>query len=214
MRMTMTIDFLAPDRSFIHSYLAPLVSELKAKGLIVRLFERHEDVLQGELLFVLSYLRKVPKSTLALHKHNLVIHASDLPQGKGWSPMPWQIVEGRNEIIFTLFEAAEEIDAVRTYEKLPLRLEGTELFHEWKALQSEMVVKMIRSFLASYPNKEAHEQQGPSSFYRKRNREDDQLDTTQSLERLFDRIRVCDPDHYPAWFELRGRKYKLSVSPL
>ena len=48
---------------------------------------------------------------LALHKNNLVIHASDLPQGKGWSPMPWQIAEGRNDIVFTLFEAVAGVDA-------------------------------------------------------------------------------------------------------
>jgi methionyl-tRNA formyltransferase len=210
----MTIDFLSPDKAFIHSYLAPLVSELEGQGHAVRLVGRHEDLAKGDVLFILSYLRIVPKSSLALHKNNIVVHASDLPQGKGWSPMPWQIVEGKNDIVFTLFEAAAEIDAGPYYEKRCLHLNGTELFDEWKALQSEMVVNMIRSFLASYPKTEAKKQEGQEHFYRRRTRDDDQLDVKQPLEILFDRIRVCDPDRYPAWFELRGRKYKLSIAPL
>ena len=203
MTFFMTIDFLSPDESFIRSHLTPLVSELKAQGLAVRLFGRHEDLTEGDVLFILGYLRIVPKSRLALHQNNIVVHASDLPQGKWWSPMPWQIVEGRNDIIFTLFEAVAEVDAGPYYEKRCLHLNGTELFDEWKALQSEMVVNMIRSFLASYPKMEAKKQEGQESIYRKRTRDDDRLDVKQPLEILFDHIRVCDPDRYPAWFELR-----------
>ena len=45
------------------------------------------------------------------HKYNIVIHASDLPKDKGWAPMFWQILEDKNTIPFTMFEASsgEEI---------------------------------------------------------------------------------------------------------
>ena len=128
--------------------------------------------------------------------------------------MPWQIAEGRNDIVFTLFEAAAGVDAGPYYQKQSLHLNGTELFDEWKTLQSQMVVSMIRSFLADYPQIAARDQQGQESFYRKRTRDDDRLDVGKPLEVLFDQIRVCDPDRYPAWFELRGRKYKLTINPL
>ena len=210
----MTIDFLSPDKSFIHSYLDQFISELKAQGHLVRLFETHETLTAGDVLFILSYQRVVPPPTLALHKNNLVVHASDLPQGKGWSPMPWQIVEGRNDIVFTLFEAAAGVDAGPYYDKQCLHLNGTELFDEWKTLQSQMVVNMIRSFLAAYPHTVPREQKGQESFYRKRTREDDKLDVQKPLADLFDHVRICDPEHYPAWFEYRGRKFKLSISPL
>ncbi|EOB2070111.1 formyltransferase family protein [Campylobacter coli] len=42
--------------------------------------------------------------------HNIVIHASNLPQGKGWSPFFHQVIEGKNEITFSLFEADDKVD--------------------------------------------------------------------------------------------------------
>ena len=44
-----------------------------------------------------------------LSKHSLVVHSSNLPQGKGWSPMTWQIIEGKNKITNTLFEAVSAV---------------------------------------------------------------------------------------------------------
>ena len=33
-----------------------------------------------------------------MNKNNIVVHASDLPKGRGFSPMSWQILEGKNKI--------------------------------------------------------------------------------------------------------------------
>lgn len=82
----------------------------------------------GDVCFYLSCSQIVPSSILGNFAHNLVVHESDLPQGKGWSPLTWQILEGCNRIPVTLFEAVEKVDSGDIYlkcqKKTPVRAEG------------------------------------------------------------------------------------------
>ena len=59
-----------------------------------------------------------------LHRHHLVVHESALPQGQGWSPMTWQIVEGASTIPITLFEAVAELDTLQIYLQKQIDLQG------------------------------------------------------------------------------------------
>ncbi|WP_238700794.1 hypothetical protein [Helicobacter apodemus] len=42
-------------------------------------------------LCLFSYHKILSSDFLRQHKHNLVIHAPNLPKGKGWSPLFWQV---------------------------------------------------------------------------------------------------------------------------
>ena len=56
--------------------------------------QQSKDLVAGDICILLS-CELLDKEQLALHKHNLVVHESDLPKGQGWSPMTWQILEGK-----------------------------------------------------------------------------------------------------------------------
>ena len=43
-----------------------------------------------------------------------MIHESDLPHGKGWSPIQWQILEGSDSITITLLDAEDKVDSQPT----------------------------------------------------------------------------------------------------
>ena len=75
----------------------------------MKLINSHEDVESGDVLCLLSCEKKFNK--LNLNKYNLVVHESDLPEGKGWSPLTWQVIEGKRNIPITLFEANSLIDS-------------------------------------------------------------------------------------------------------
>ena len=62
---------------------------------------------------------------LALHRYNLAVHESALPQGQGWSPMTWQILEGASSIPITLFEAVADLDAGPIYLQQQITLRVT-----------------------------------------------------------------------------------------
>jgi len=52
------------------------------------------------IVFILGYHKIIKKEYLKNNKYNIVVHESDLPKGKGWVPLFWQILEGKNEIVF------------------------------------------------------------------------------------------------------------------
>ena len=45
--------------------------------------------------------------------------------------------------------------------------------------------------------------------YLRRSPLDSQIDINKSISSQFDLIRVCEPDRYPAFFKIHGKKYKI-----
>lgn len=210
----MKVHFLTSPGTWFLPHIENLLRSCRDSGIEAACFEDHRNLPQGDLLFILSYYRLLPAECISRHRNNVVIHASDLPRGKGCSPLAWQILEGSNDIVFTLFEAVAEVDAGPVYLRDTLHLEGNELYAEWRRAAGLLIEKMTLSFLAAYPNVHATPQEGESSFFPKRTREDDRIDLHRPLAELFDHLRICDADNFPAWFEFRGRKFKIGLEPL
>lgn len=206
----MKVQLLADNpRSWIIPYAERLRDQLEERGINVRLIHKHEEVEQGDILCLLS-CEKIFRA-LHLNKYNLVVHESDLPKGKGWSPLTWQVLEGKREIPVTLFEAVEQVDAGPVYGQEILQLDGTELLAELKHMQGEATTKLILNFIYKYPDVSGREQEGQSTFYKKRGPGDSELDVNKSIAEQFNLLRVCDNEQYPAFFKYRGKKYKLKI---
>lgn len=195
------------------SWIMPYANELKSKlikdGHKVKIIHKHADVSEGDILCLLA-CEKIFKD-LKLNRHNLVVHESDLPKGKGWSPVTWQVLEGKSEIPVTLFEATSEIDAGPLYAKEYITLEGTELLPEIKHRQGLATQKLILDFIRNYPNVNGEQQIGEETFYPKRSGKDSELDVLATIKEQFDLLRVCDNERYPAHFIHRGQKYILKI---
>ena len=196
-------------KSWILPYAELLKEKLHSIGHDARLIHKHREVLQGDVLILLSCERKF--NELNLNKHNLVVHESDLPKGKGWSPVTWQVLEGKNDIMLSLFEASSEIDAGQIYLQKKMSLKGFELLDEIKHLQGLTTIELILDFIVNINNMVGKNQIGDSTFYDRRNEKDSELDINKSILQQFNLLRVCDNDRYPAWFELDGQKFKIKI---
>ncbi len=170
-----------------------------------------EDMVQSNVCFLLSCTRIVPKEKLELNERNIVIHASDLPQGKGFSPLQWQILEGKDSITLTLFEAVDEVDAGPYYFKDSIELKATELYDELRLKLGNKIVEMAVRLVRNLDELKPKEQTGAESFYPRRRDKDDELDITRSIESQFNHFRIADNEKYPLWFEYKGQKYTLKI---
>lgn len=195
--------------SWIIPYAKVLSDQLEDKGHEVYLIHSHDEVKEGDVLCLLSCERIFKE--LHLNKHNLVVHESDLPKGKGWSPLTWQILEGKDKIPLTLFEASKEVDAGGVYAKEFIQLEGHEMLDEIKHQQGLKTKKLIIDFIDRYPNLEASPQKGKSTYYPKRTPKDSELDISKSIKEQFNLLRVCDNERYPAYFKINGKKYLIKI---
>lgn len=194
------------------SWIIPFALKLKsilAKEHEVVFTYNHDDIIAGDVLMLLS-CEKLFKQ-LNLNKHSLVVHESDLPKGKGWSPLTWQIIEGKNEIPVTLIEATEQVDAGDIYGQEIIVLKGTELVNELREKQGETTIKLLLNFIENYPNNKRKKQEGEESFYTRRKPEHSKLDTHKTIAEQFNLLRVCDNERYPAWFEVHGEKFIIKI---
>jgi methionyl-tRNA formyltransferase len=181
----------------------------------VRWIHDPAQLAQGDVCLLLSCGRLLSTEQLALHRHNLVVHESALPQGQGWSPMSWQILEGASCIPITLFEATFALDAGPIYLQLQILFEGHELVDEWRALQAKATLELCLAWFDRYREvvATAQPQHGEASHYRRRRPADSQLDPERPLAEQFNLLRVVDNQRYPAFFHWRGRLYELQIAP-
>jgi methionyl-tRNA formyltransferase len=197
-------------RSWIIPYAEELKQRLAELGHNTLLIHNSDEVRQGDILCLLS-CEEIFKN-LELNKHNLVVHESALPKGKGWSPLTWQILEGKNEIPVTLFEADKKVDAGLIYYQELIKLSDNELIDELRSAQGNATISLILKFVSNYPGIQGIAQSGESTYYPKRKPEDSRLDPEKTLKEQFNLLRVVDNDRYPAFFEYKGTKYKISIT--
>lgn len=199
--------------NWIEKYLIRIneIEELKKKYKFH--FSYDPDEFKGyEIVFILGFTRILPKSFLESNKLNLVVHESELPKGKGFSPVQWQILEGGNRIAVCLFEAIEELDAGDIFAKVFIELGGYELFDEIRQKQAAATLELISKFLIEYPRNTRTKQHGESSVYRKRSEQDDALDIDKTIREQFNHLRIADNERYPLYFVIDGQKYYLIIS--
>jgi len=208
MKITLLVDNM---NSWYCSYAQNLKTELENIGHEVFLVNSVDNVETGELAFFLSCEKLIKKDIRDKNKHNLVVHSSDLPQGKGWSPLTWSVLAGENKITNTLFEAVDKVDAGVIYMQNSFEFEGHELFGEMRKLQGEKINELVLNYVSKYPEVQEKEQIGEESFFKKRGAEDSELDTEQSIKDQFNLLRVVDNEKYPAFFEHLGKKYILKI---
>ena len=137
--------------SWIEPYLKILENNLRKSGHFVARFHHFDSHNSYDFVFLLSYSKIVSKEFLKKNHHNLVVHESDLPQGKGWSPLTWQILEGKESFPITLFEADEQVDAGKIYLQQMMHFNGTELVDELRKKQGEATIVLCCRFIDEYP---------------------------------------------------------------
>jgi methionyl-tRNA formyltransferase len=184
----------------------------KQKNHDVNLVENVKDLSGGDLLFLISCGELVSLETRNLFKSTLVIHASNLPEGRGWSPHVWQVLEGKNRISVTLLEAEDKVDSGAVWSQVEFELEGHELFGEINHKLFDAELELMDFAVANFDKITSMPQpEGEGSYYDKRTPEDSEIDVNRTLLENFNQLRVADSERFPAFFYHLGHKYIIRL---
>ena len=168
-----------------------------------------------DINIIFSYFKVINKKFLDRSKYNLIPHESDLPKGRGMSPLSWQLLKKKNKIVFSLIEAGEKIDAGKIYFKKKVYLKNDLVFNEIKAIQFNQNLNLIEKFLSYFKrNKTSPKskfQTGKSTYYRLRTKQDSKLNLNKSLRSQFNLLRLCDFENYPSFFYMNKKKYLIKM---
>lgn len=136
----------------------------------------------------------------------IVFHMTDLPYGRGGSPLQNLIVRGHTETKISAIRVVEGLDAGDIYMKRPLSLEGKaeEIFRRL----SDITFGMIREIVKEHP--QPVPQEGEVVEFKRRKAEEGNIAELGDVKKIYDYIRMLNAEGYPyAFFESGEIKYEF-----
>jgi len=190
--------------------LEPIVSRLGCQAQII---ERPEDQSPDADICLASGVHYIIKPHL-LRITRLGIwgfHETRLPEGRGSAPLQWTVLNGRKELTVSFFELIEKFDSGRLLGQLSSIITTCDLLEDLRKKATALSIRLLEEKLLAFLEGRLQpiSQEGNASRYRKRDPSDSCLDLDSTLRELWDIIRVCDNEAYPAWLEMEGQKFIL-----
>lgn len=137
-------------------------------------------------------------------------HPTLLPKHRGPNPWFYVLCEGWDHTGVTvhrishgmddgpiLLQERVELNDFDTYRSLRAKLVG---------LEPEVIRQALNSLVDGHPQWVEQKEAEATVYPHKRTPADSELDPERPLVELFDFIRACDPDAFPAFFHYKGQK--------
>lgn len=126
----------------------------------------------------------------------VIFHMTDLPFGRGGSPLQNLIARGIYETKLSALKCTAQLDAGDIYIKQPLSLWGTaeEIYLRAAELTKEMIIQIVKE------KPQLYKQQGEPVVFQRRKPSEGDIGELDSLAEIFDYIRMLDADTYPPAF--------------
>lgn len=126
----------------------------------------------------------------------IVFHMTDLPFGRGGSPLQNLIARGYKSTKISALRVEEGLDTGNIYLKASLELYGTasEIFLRASRIIEKMIFNIIENQLIAIP------QVGEVVEFKRRKKEDSNLSHLHDLDKVYDYIRMLDCEGYPKAF--------------
>lgn len=153
------------------------------------------ESIKPNYIFFPHWSHKIPKEIYE-NFECIVFHMTDLPFGRGGSPLQNLISRGIYETKMSALRCVEDFDAGPIYLKRPFSLYGNaeEIYLRASNVIAEMIKIIIENDLMPI------EQIGEATIFNRRKPDESNVSHLQSLEKVFDYIRMLDAEGYPSAF--------------
>ncbi|MCH1613964.1 MAG: methionyl-tRNA formyltransferase, partial [Flavobacteriales bacterium] len=142
----------------------------------------------------------------------VVFHMTDLPYGRGGSPLQNLISRGFSETKISAILVEKQLDAGPVYLKMSLSLLGSaeEVFIRANRVIGEMITKIIDECIKPAP------QIGIPTMFKRRTPEMSEItNELKEVDYLYDHIRMLDAEGYPkAFLETNFFKFEFTRASL
>lgn len=137
----------------------------------------------------------------------IVFHMTDLPFGRGGSPLQNLIVRGYKETKVSALRVVNVLDGGDIYLKKSLPLYGTaeEIYMRANDVIEQMITEIVKNNLTPIP------QQGKVVEFKRRKPAESNIAELDSIEQVYDYIRMLDAEGYPNAF-LECGNFRLEFS--
>lgn len=147
-------------------------------------------------IFVLHWSKKLANELIDNFDF-IIFHMTDLPFGRGGSPLQNLITLGKKQTVISAIKAEYELDSGDVYLKRALDLTGSahEIYVRASRISMEMAIEISEGRF------HIEKQLGKESYFERRKPEQSEIpQTLNKLETVFDFIRMLDAPGYPNAF--------------
>jgi methionyl-tRNA formyltransferase len=191
-----------------------LINFFKKYSKKIKITTEINKIEKNDVLVILSFYKIIPAKYLNLSKFNLIAHESDLPRGRGMSPLYTQILNGSTRIVTTILEAAEKVDSGNFYIKKSFYYPKDIFFEEIKERQLNNALYLLKKILIKiikFGKIKSYKQIGNPFYYKRRVPNDSEININLSIKRQLNLLRIADNNNYPIFFKYKRSKIFLKV---
>ncbi|MCG8584699.1 MAG: hypothetical protein MI757_08315 [Pirellulales bacterium] len=198
------------NRRVFDERIAPLPGNWQFVARREELTTQRLDEVDPRYIFFLHWSWIVPEA-IHLRYECVCFHMTDVPYGRGGSPLQNLIARGHQETKLTALRMVSELDAGPVYAKRALALCGTaeEIYVRATELSADMIAAIARDEPTPV------EQTGEPVVFARRTPDQSRIESAASIDQLYDHIRMLDAEQYPhAFLEHGGLRYQFRGASL
>tara|TARA_Y100000593_G_C4252168_1_gene307755 strand:- start:343 stop:1038 length:696 start_codon:yes stop_codon:yes gene_type:complete len=165
-----------------------------------------------DFIFESGVYKIIPEDILSLPTYGIVgIHESPLPEGKGHAPIQWAVLNGRKNLTITLYRLNRGVDSGQIINQHNVAILKEDTLTELNRKRESGISECFKVFLDEIISGHMvlRDQSGKGSYHKRRDLNSCELDLEEKLGDLWDNIRICDNEKYPAWFRIGNKKITL-----
>jgi methionyl-tRNA formyltransferase len=159
--------------------------------------------IEPEFIFFPHWSWIVPESIVNQYQC-ICFHMTDLPFGRGGSPLQHLIQSGYKITQLTVLKMTDQLDGGPIYFKYPLTLDGSaeDILKRASLLSYKAMGELINN--PTTPQ----EQQGKVTEFKRRKPQESEIKNIESQESFYNHIRMLDAEGYPKAF-LKASGFKI-----
>lgn len=169
---------------------------------------------EGRSLLSIGFPYLVSRISLSLFHPAINMHPTLLPYYRGPTTGAYILMHNENESGSTVHYMTEKMDRgdIIAQSRVALTPFDTIRSLQRKVYQSEqeLIVEALTKLEAGVPARPQDENIS-TEFKKKRTPSDSEINPARPLIELFDKIRACDPDEFPAYFTWHGEKVCIKL---
>lgn len=173
------------------------------------------NILEYDILVSCGFPYILNENAIKLSKIAINVHPTLLPKYRGYRSGPFIIINGEKKSGVTVHLITKEMDKgdIIIQKEFEVSLFDTTKSLFLKAQKFEVdvlfdAIQMIKSNKVKFLKQD----ESKASIYNKiRTPKDSEIDENKTLKELYNYIRACDPDDYPAFFYVNGEKVFIKL---
>jgi methionyl-tRNA formyltransferase len=171
--------------------------------------------LQFELLISCGFPYILGPEVIGMARFAINVHPTLLPKYRGFRSGPYMIMNNERKAGVTVHRLTPEMDRgdILAQKEFPLTSFDTtkSVYRKTREVEPRVLLEVVQRLKSGDESSMAQNEAEASEYRHIRTPRDSEIDPRKSLLGLYNEIRACDPEEYPAFFFVEGEKVCLKL---